>query len=108
VSYLEEYGNTREEDLADYLLQNFNCSPGKAKKMLHHLIAKGQIFRLVHDRLSIPRVYITLETRIRLEELEDKVEARTSAESKTEAEKILEEAAVIAEKRIQDKSGKSF
>ena len=108
MSYLEEYGNTREEDLADYLLQNFNCSPGKAKKMLHHLIAKGQIFRLVHDRLSIPRVYFTLETRIRLEELEDKVEARTSAESKTEAERILEEAAVIAEKRIQDKSGKSF
>jgi hypothetical protein len=53
-------------------------------------------------------VYFTLETRIRLEELEDKVEARPSDESKTEAEKILEEAAVLAEKRIQDKSGKSF
>lgn len=103
ISYLEEYGNTREEDLVDYLAHGFNCSPGKAKKILHHMIVKGQIYRLIHERLDPPRVYVTLELQIRSEGLKDAVGTMTPAACRSEAQRILEEAAMIAEKRKQDR-----
>jgi hypothetical protein len=106
MSYLEEYGNTREEDLRDYLLNNFNCSSGKTKKILHRMVSKGQIYRLVHDKLDPPKVYITLEMQIRAEAFKNTAEAGTSVESRSEAQRILEEAAMIATKRMQDGAGK--
>ena len=107
ISYLEEYGNTREEDLVDYLVHNYNCSSGKAKKILHRMVKNGQIYRLVHDKLDLPKVYITLEVQILQEILNDTTEAKTSGSSRSEAQKILEEAVVIAKKRIQDKPATS-
>jgi hypothetical protein len=102
MSYLKEYGNTLEEDLVDYLLHSFNCSSGKTKKILHRMVAKGQIYRLVHDKLDPPKVYITLEMQIRAKALKNTAEAGTSVESRSEAQRILEEAAEIATKRMQD------
>ena len=100
MSYLEEYGNTREEDLVAYLLHSFKCSSGKTKKILHRMVTKGQICRLVHDKLDPPKVYITLE--MRAEALKNTAEAGTSVEPRSEAQSILEEAAMIATKRMQD------
>ncbi len=102
ISYLGEYGNTREEDLVDYLVHSFHCSSGKTKKILHRMVINGQIYRLVHDKLDPPRVYITFEVQIRPEALNDTVDTRTSFASRSEVQEILKEAAMIAEKRMQD------
>jgi len=32
ISYLGKYGNTREEDLVDYLVHNLHCSSGKTRR----------------------------------------------------------------------------
>jgi hypothetical protein len=106
MSYLEKYGNTREEDLVAYLLHSFNCSSGKTKKILHRMVTKGQIHRLVHDKLNPPKVYITLEMQMRAEALKNTAEAGTSVEPRSEAQRILEEAAMIAKKRMQDEAEK--
>ena len=102
ISYLGKYGNTREEDLVDYLVHNLHCSSGKTKKVLHRMVINGQIHRLVHEKLGPPRVYITLEVQIRPEALNDTVDTRTSFASRSEVQEILREAAMLAEKRMQD------
>jgi hypothetical protein len=61
LSYLETYGNTRENDLINYAVQNFHKPPEKVKKVIDRLAIKGKIHRVVHNRLKPPEVYITLE-----------------------------------------------
>jgi predicted transcriptional regulator len=105
--YLEEYGNTTEEDLVDYIVHNHNCSSSKAKKIVYRLVKNGQIYRVVHDKLKHPKVYITLEPQILQEELNDMTEAKASGSFPSETQSILEEAAAIARKRTQDKRATS-
>ena len=66
------------------------------------MVINGQIYRLVHEKLGPPRLYITLEVQIRPEALNDTVDTRTSFASRSEVQEILREAAMIAEKRMPD------
>jgi len=66
------------------------------------MVMNGQIYRLVHEKLGPPRLYITLEVQIRPEALNDTVDTRTSFASRSEVQEILKEVAVIAEKRMPD------
>ena len=61
VSYLESFGNTRENDLINYGVQNLGQSLDKTKKIIDRLAVKGKLHRIVHNKLKPPEVYITLE-----------------------------------------------
>ncbi len=103
VSYLEMYGNTRESDLLNYGVQNFHFSPDKMKKIVNCMVIKGKIHRLVHNKLNPPEVYVALEERSYPEILKNIVEMKIPEGSRSEVLKILEEAAAIAKKRMNDK-----
>ncbi len=90
LSYLETYGNTRENDLINYAVQNFNKPPEKVKKVIDRLAIEGKIHRVVHNKLKPPEVYVTLEEPL---PPETAVERELANE---EVEKILEEAALFA------------
>jgi hypothetical protein len=97
LSYLETYGNTREKDLIDYAVQDFNEPPERVKKVIDCLAIKGKIHRVVHNKLRPPEVYVTLEEPLPPEAA---VERKLVNE---EVEKILDEAAVIAERGYSEK-----
>ena len=90
-SYLQHYGNTREADLINYGVQNLDRSSEEVKKIIDCLAVKGKIHRIVHNKLKPPEVYITLE---------EPLPPEASLEREIvngEVEKILEEAASLAE-----------
>lgn len=103
VSYLEMYGNTRESDLLTYGVQNFHFSSDRMKKIVNRMAIKGKIHRLVHNKLNPPEVYVALEERSYPELLKNIVEMKIPEGSRSEVLKILEEAAAIAKKRMNDK-----
>lgn len=103
VSYLEIYGNTRESDLLNYGVHNFHFSPDKVKKIVNRLAIKGKIHRLVHNKLNPPEVYVALEERSYPEILKNIAETKIPEGSRSEVLKILEEAAAIAKKRMNEK-----
>jgi hypothetical protein len=90
LSYLETYGNTRENDLINYAVQNFKKPPEIVKKAIDRLAIEGKIHRVVHNKLKPPEVYVTLEEPL---PPETAVERELANE---EVEKILEEAALFA------------
>ena len=90
LSYLETYGNTRENDLINYAVQNFHKPPEKVKKVIDRLAIKGKIHRVVHNRLKPPEVYITLE-----EPLFNGIIFQN--DKANEVDEILQEAASLAE-----------
>lgn len=90
-SYLRHYGNTREVDLINYGMQNLGRSSEEVKKIIDRLAVKGKIHRIVHNKLKPPEVYITLEEPL-------PPEASIEREiANGEVERILEEAASLAE-----------
>lgn len=89
LSYLETYGNTRENDLINYAVQNFHKPPEKVKKVIDRLAIKGKMHRVVHNRLKPPEVYITLE-----EPLFNGIIFQN--DKANEVEEILQEAASLA------------
>jgi hypothetical protein len=97
LSYLEAYGNTRENDLINYAIQNFHKPPEKVKKVIDRLAIKGKVHRVVHNKLKPPEVYITLEEPL-LHGVFVEKEFVTE-----EVDKILQEAASLA-KRTNDKT----
>jgi hypothetical protein len=92
LSYLETYGDTRESDLINYAVQNFSKPPEVVKRVIDRLAVKGRIHRVVHNKLKPPEVYVTLEEPLPPQSV---VERELANE---EVERILEEAASLAER----------
>jgi hypothetical protein len=93
VSYLEKYGNTRENDLINYGSQNFGVPSHNMKKILDRMAVKNRIHRIVHNKLKPAEVYVTLEEPL-LPEVT--IDMRVSGR---EVERILEEAASLANQK---------
>ena len=93
VSYLEKYGNTRENDLINYGSQNFNVSSNNRKKIVDRMAVKNRIHRIVHNKLKPAEVYVTLEEPL-LPAVT--IDMRVSGR---EVERILEEAASLANQK---------
>jgi len=102
VSYLMRYGNTREGDVISFCVRKFNLSSGDAKKVIDRMVVKGKIYRVVHDKLEPPEVYLTLKEPFHPDVLKALVEVDVSEVVEKDARKILEEAAAIAEERIRE------
>jgi len=101
VSYLMRYGNTREGDVISFCVRKFSLSSGDAKKVIDRMVVKGKIFRVVHDKLEPPEVYLTLKEPFHPDVLKALIEVDLSEVVEKDARKILEEAAAIAEERIR-------
>lgn len=98
LSYLENYGNTKESDLISYGVNDFGQTPEEMKRAIDCLMVKGAIHRIVHNKLKPPEVYVTLQEPV-LPEIflqEDN--------SEMEVKKILDEAASQAN-QVQDETG---
>ena len=104
ISYLHEYGNTKENDIINYGIQKFNYSSERMKKVVKRMVIKGKIHYVVHSKLEPPEVYISLKEPLPPESakilLEAFIQMKTAEE---DAQKILEEASALAKKRIKDK-----
>lgn len=74
----------------------------RQRKFFIGWLQKVKSIALFMNKLDPPKVYITLEMQIRAEALKNTAEAGTCVESRSEAQRILEEAAMIATKRMQD------
>ena len=97
MSYLETFGNTKENDLINYGVHNLGRSSDQMKKIIDRMAVKGKLHRVVHHKLKPPEVYITLQE---LLPPEVTVERESSHE---EVAKILEEAASLADKISRNK-----
>jgi hypothetical protein len=107
VSYLSAYGNTKESDLIGYGVQNFHRSPIKMKKIVDRMVIKGKIYRIVHNKLKPPEVYISLEELLYPEIMRDLLKAQLSESTVEDPQSILKEAAAIAEQRMKDELPRS-
>jgi len=104
VSYLREYGNTKESDIINYGGKRFNYSPKRMKKVIKQMVIKGKIHYVVHGKLEPPETYISLKEPLPPEITKILLEASIQMKAAEEnAQKILDEAAAIAEKRIKEK-----
>ncbi len=102
VSYLVKYGNTKEFDIVNYGIRKFNCSSNDMKKIIDRMVVKGKIHRIVHNKLKPPEVYLSLNEPFHPDILKALIEVDISEAAAKDAQKILEEAAAIAEKRIRE------
>lgn len=102
VSYLYEFGNTKESDIIKFGVQRLKCPPEKMKRTIKQLAVKGELYYVVHRKLEPPEVYISLKEPLPPETakvlLEALIQARTAEE---ETEKILEEAEAAAKRKIK-------
>jgi hypothetical protein len=104
TSYLRVYGNTKEIDLMNYGMQQLGRSSEDMKKIIDRMVIKEKIHRIVHNKLKPPDVYISLQEPLLPFEVEMEL---AKAQVKAEAQKILQEAAAIAErKKSETDSGK--
>ena len=104
VLYLCEYGNTKESDIINYGGKRFNYSPKRMEKVIKQMVIKGKIHYIVHDKLEPPEAYISLKEPLPPEITKILLEASIQMKAAEEnAQKILDEAAAIAEKRIKEK-----
>ncbi len=104
VSYLHQYGNTKENDIINYGNQKFNYSSEKMKKVIRRMVIKGKAHYVVHEKIEPPEVYISLKEPLPPETAKILLEAFIQMKAtKEDAQKILEEAAALAEKRIKEK-----
>jgi predicted transcriptional regulator len=102
VSYLAKYGNTRESDIINYGVKKFDCSSKEMKKIINRLVVKGKLHRIVHNKLEPPEVYLSVKEPFHSDILKALIEVDMSEAVKKDTQKILEEAAAIAEKRIKE------
>ena len=103
VLYLSNYGNTKESDLISYGVQHFGRSAIKMKKIIDRMVIKGRIYRIIHNKLKPPEVYVSLEELLYPEIMRDLLEAQVKDTPGDDIQKILGEAAAIAEDRMKDK-----
>ena len=103
ISYLCEYGNTKESDIINYGVKRFNYSQKGMKKVIKRMVIKGKIHYVVHGKLEPPEAYISLKEPLPPEITKILLEAHIQLKAgKEDAQKILEEAATIAEKRARE------
>jgi ABC-type phosphate/phosphonate transport system substrate-binding protein len=104
VSYLHEYGNTKESDIINYGVEEFNYSSKRMKKVIKRMVIKGKIHFIVHSKLEPPAVYVSLREPLPPEIAKILLEAFIQMKAAEEdAQKILEEAAALAENRIKER-----
>jgi hypothetical protein len=104
VLYLYKYGNTKESDIINYGVKKFNYSSEGMKKIIKRMIIKGKIHYVVHNKLEPPAVYLSLKETLPPETEKILLEAFIQMKSAEEdAQKILEEAAALAQKRTKEK-----
>jgi len=104
--YLHVCGNTRESDLIDYGIKISGRTHEDLKKVLDEMIFLGRLERLLHDKLSSNVVYIAKgnwAVDLALSVEADALKIKDKDNVIAEARRILEEAEVIAEKRIKEK-----
>jgi len=102
--YLHEYGNTRESDIINYGVKEFNYSSKRIKKVIKRIVIKGKIHFIVHSKLEPPAVYVSLREPLPPEIAKILLEAFIQMKAAEEdAQKILEEAAALAENRIKER-----
>ena len=108
VSYLHKYGNTKESDVINYGVKKFNYSPEKMKKVIKRMMVKGDVHYIVHNKLEPPAAYISLKEPLPPETAKILIEAFIQAKAAEEdAQKILEEAAGIADRKINEMHSQS-
>lgn len=108
VSYLHEYGNTKESDIINYGVKEFNYSSKRMKKVIKRMVIKGKIHFIVHSKLEPPPVYVSLREPLPPEIAKILIEAFIQMKAAEEdAQKILEEAAALAEQRIREKHSRT-
>lgn len=107
ISYLYEYGNTRESDLINYGVKKFNYSSEEMKKVIKRMVIKDKIHYIVHSKLEPPEVYISLKELLPPEIVKTLIEAFIQMKvGEEDVQKILDEAASIAEQIKQKYSRK--
>lgn len=97
IAYLKTYGNTREGDLINYCVRHSGRSPERVKKIVDRMAIKGKLHRIVHNKLMPREVYITLEMPLPPEAI------RESQIAKEDVERILKEAASLAENMTRER-----
>jgi len=98
ISYLYEYGNTRESDLINYGVKKFDYSSEEMKKVIKRMVIKGEIHYVVHSKLEPPEVYISLKELLPPEIVKTLIQAFIQMKARKEdVQKILDEAASIIE-----------
>jgi len=102
ISYLYEYGNTRESDLINYGVKKFDYSSEEMKKVIKRMGIKGKIHYIVHSKLEPPEVYISLKELLPPEIAKTIIQAFIQMKAREEdVQKILDEAASIAKQKIE-------
>lgn len=102
ILYLTKYGNTREKDLINFSVQEFGRSEKDMKKVIDRMVVKGRIHRIIHNKLRPSEVYLSLEEPFHPNVLKALTEADILESSEKDVQKILEEAAAIAEERKKE------
>ncbi len=107
VSYLHEYGNTKEDDIINYGVQKFDYSLERMKRVIKRMVINNSIHYVVHNRLEPPGVYISLKEPLPPETAKILLEAFLQMKENEEgiqksARAILEEAASRGENRIKE------
>ena len=98
ISYLYEYGNTRESDLINYGVNKFDYSSEEMKNVIKRMVMKGEIHYVVHSKLEPPEVYISLKELLPPEIVKTLIQAFIQMKARKEdVQKILDEAASIIE-----------
>jgi hypothetical protein len=104
VSYLYKYGNTKETDIINYCVKKFNYSSERMKKVVKRMMIKGRIHYVVHSKLEPPAVYISLKEALPPEITKILLEAFIQMKvAEEDVQKILKEAAALAEKKMKEK-----
>jgi len=96
IEYLRDYGNTREDDVISHFARKSGHPRERIKSAIRNMVIKGWIFYVVHNSLRPPQVYLTVK-----EALPSKIPFHRSphASLDVEAQRILKEAAAVAERR---------
>jgi len=61
VSYLSEYGNTKESDIINYGVKRSDYSSKEMKKVIKRMVVKTEIHYVVHSKLEPPETYVSLK-----------------------------------------------
>jgi len=67
ISYLYQYGNTRETDLVNFGVQRLGLSEGGMRKLVDEMVLYGRLERIIHKELDPTVTYVKLGSMVPLE-----------------------------------------